>query len=153
MKRIVLNIGDVVVSGEPAVLETVLGSCVSICLWDGQSKVGGMNHFLLPHLLEGIKDPAFCAPGSVQNLIRNVLEIGAEIPNLRAKIFGGGRVIREFHENLDVGKENVRVAKELLNEYNIPVAGGFTGNSHGIKVVFYSATGKVFVRNIEETGN
>ena len=31
-----------------AMLSTVLGSCISVCLTDGDARIGGMNHFLLP---------------------------------------------------------------------------------------------------------
>ena len=29
-------------------ITTVLGSCVSTCLWDPVERIGGMNHFMLP---------------------------------------------------------------------------------------------------------
>ena len=29
-------------------LSTVLGSCISVCLFDTVGAIGGMNHFLLP---------------------------------------------------------------------------------------------------------
>ncbi|MEE4188915.1 MAG: chemotaxis protein CheD, partial [Roseobacter sp.] len=29
------------------VISTILGSCVSCCLWDPEAQVGGMNHMLL----------------------------------------------------------------------------------------------------------
>src|SRR6478609_9217290 len=29
-------------------IATVLGSCVSTCLWDSAARIGGMNHFMLP---------------------------------------------------------------------------------------------------------
>jgi chemotaxis protein CheD len=148
LKRIILNIGDIVVSSEPAVLETVLGSCVSICLWDEQSKTGGMNHFMLPELTDGLKNPSCCGSESTARLINELLSIGTDIRNIKAKLFGGGQVIRELGNGFDIGEKNIKLAKDILMEYNIPIIREFTGPDYGIKVVFYTATGKAFVKKI-----
>ena len=31
-------------------LSTLLGSCVAVCLFDPQLKIGGLNHFMLPDM-------------------------------------------------------------------------------------------------------
>ena len=46
--EVALCIGGVHVSGDGVVLKTLLGSCVSVCLFDPVTRVGGMNHFALP---------------------------------------------------------------------------------------------------------
>ncbi|MCL4491162.1 MAG: chemotaxis protein CheD [Nitrospirae bacterium] len=148
VKRIILNIGDVVVSNEPAVLETVLGSCVSLCLWDEQSKTGGMNHFMLPELTEGLKDTYCCGSESIARLINKLRSLGTDIRMVKAKLFGGGRVIRELGNSFDIGEKNIKAAKDILMEYDIPIVKEFTGPDYGIKVVFYTATGKAFVKKI-----
>jgi chemotaxis protein CheD len=40
--------GEFYVTPHDEVLTTVLGSCVSVCMRDPDTGVGGMNHFLLP---------------------------------------------------------------------------------------------------------
>ena len=47
-KQVGIHIGDCYVSTEPAVIYTVLGSCVAVCLFDPVRRIGGMNHILLP---------------------------------------------------------------------------------------------------------
>ena len=48
LRRITIMQGETKVSDDPeAVLTTVLGSCISACLFDPVVKVGGLNHFLL----------------------------------------------------------------------------------------------------------
>ncbi len=148
MRRIILNIGDLVVSREPSILETVLGSCVSVCLWDAHLRIGGMNHFMLPRMMEGIRDSSYCGAESTEKLIISILEMGGSISNIMAKIFGGGRVIKVF-ESLDVGSQNVMVAKGLLRRYGIPLISEYTGDKYATKVIFYSATGRVYVRRIK----
>ncbi len=150
MKKTVLNIGDIVVSREPSILETVLGSCVSVCLWDEGLRIGGMNHFMLPLAGSAVRVPELCGAESTSRLIKTLLRTGADIHRLRAKVFGGGRVIREFNQSLDVGRENIRVAKEVLKQYGIPVIRECTGKDFGIKVVFYTATGNAFAKTLKE---
>ena len=43
-----LHPGQIFVSAESYAVTTILGSCVSACLWDPLTKIGGINHFLLP---------------------------------------------------------------------------------------------------------
>ena len=149
MKRIILNIGDIVVSEKPAAIETVLGSCVSVCLWDGELGVGGMNHFMLPNVMDGIKNSLYCGSESIENLVSGFIKAGIDVRNIKAKLFGGGRVIKGLGDHLDVGRENIRIAKEILGGYGIPIVREFTHPDYGIKVVFYSATGKAFVKQLQ----
>ncbi len=150
MQRIILKIGDIVVSDEPARLETVLGSCVSVCLWDEKEKIGGMNHFMLPEMTRSTDKPTYCGSESIKILLNNMLMKGAVISHLKAKLFGGGRLIKHFNQALDVGRENVRVAKKVLKEYEIPIISELTGHDSGIKILFYTKSGRVFVKRFHE---
>jgi chemotaxis receptor (MCP) glutamine deamidase CheD len=40
--------GDYFACGGEKMLVTVLGSCISVCLFESKLKIGGMNHFMLP---------------------------------------------------------------------------------------------------------
>lgn len=150
MNRITLIIGDVVVSDTHAILETVLGSCVAVCLWDKSLHLGGMNHIMLPAISDSVKNPNYCAQEAIDKLLGDILKLGSARRNLRAKVFGGGRAIKQFSERLDVGKQNVRVIKEILSKYNIPIIKEFTQMGCGIKVRFHSDTGRAFVKKLEE---
>ena len=55
-----LHPGPVFASVEPATVTTVLGSCVSGCLFDPSAQLGGINHYLLPHWVgNGTASPRF----------------------------------------------------------------------------------------------
>ena len=51
--------GPVLRRAAQGAITTVLGSCVSTCLWDPLERIGGMNHFMLP----GDDRPAPGRPG------------------------------------------------------------------------------------------
>ncbi len=149
MKKTILRAGDVVVSGGSTILETILGSCVSVCLWDERLKWGGMNHFLLPHMNNSTKNPALYGVESIKILIAEVIKISTNTRCIKAKIFGGSRVIKGCDNTFNVGRQNIRVAKEVLNQYKIPIMMDLTGMDYGIKLVFYPATGRAFVKKLE----
>ncbi|HIJ84093.1 MAG TPA: chemotaxis protein CheD, partial [Magnetococcales bacterium] len=75
------------------IITTVLGSCISVCLWDRNVKKGGMNHFKLPLWNgDGLPSPKF-GNIAIEKLIENLLDIGCQQRNLIAKVFGGAAVI------------------------------------------------------------
>ncbi|HAM53280.1 MAG TPA: hypothetical protein DCP92_22235 [Nitrospiraceae bacterium] len=149
VRKVILNIGDVHVSRRPEIIQTVLGSCVSVCLWDENLHIGGMNHFMVPQILKDMKQPGCCGPESITRLVAIITKMGAEVRSLKAKLFGGGRIIKEFRQHLDVGRENTKIAKEILRCYQIPIIKELTGTDYGIKVVFYTATGRAFVNKLD----
>lgn len=145
--RVFLKIGDLFISKRSLVFETVLGSCVSVCIWDEESCIGGMNHYMFPYYFKGIKNPLFCGRESLDVLIKGLQDGGASPHRLRAKVFGGCKVIR-LSEDMEIGDKNVKVAMEVLGEYGISVVKRCTGIDAGIKVLFCPVTGRAFVRQI-----
>ena len=126
---------------------TVLGSCVSVCLRDRCSGVGGMNHFMLPMCKSDSGNPADVSARygvhAMELLINGLLKMGALHHNLESKVFGGGRVLQRM---TDVGKSNARFALEFLHTENIPVLATDLGSVYPRKVVYSPRTGQVFVR-------
>ena len=53
--HISLYIGEVGASQSNVVLDTLLGSCVAVCMYDPVLRAGGMNHILLPNCRAGEK--------------------------------------------------------------------------------------------------
>ena len=138
--------GRVVTSAEARHLKTVLGSCVSICLFDPDIGVGGMNHFLLPDPTGGSTwSPRFAAPAT-QQLIGQLLGLGAHRRRLVAKVFGGC-VPRDPRSNgFHVGWRNVEAARRLLGEERIPILGQDVGGPRGRRLVFSTRDGAAWVK-------
>ena len=44
-----LEPGYIYIGSEKSAVKTVLGNCVSVCIWDDKLRYGGMNHFLYPY--------------------------------------------------------------------------------------------------------
>ena len=146
MKRIILNIGELAVSKESAALETILGSCVAVCLWDEQQRIGGLNHYLLPNENPGIQKSTLYGATSIDTLIGQMVALGSKMGNMRAHIFGGSKVNRHLDELFAIGVQNVLVARERLEFYGIPVVGEHIRDTRGIKVILKTATGEIVIR-------
>lgn len=145
--RIYLTQGDHVVSDDPlAVISTLLGSCVSVCLWDTGARVGGMNHFLLPDAAGGGRSRSFGAH-AMEALINDLLKRGADRGRLRAKVFGGASVVQGLS---DVGAKNVAFAESYLSLERIPCEASSTGGRQARQIHFAPVGGQVRQRFLRD---
>ena len=137
------------VSNEPYYINTILGSCVAVCLYDNIYKVGGMAHFMLPLWnANGLASPKY-GNIAIDRLIEKLESHGSKKYNLKAKIFGGGEVIVTKSTYFNIGKRNIEVAQKILGEYNIPIISSSTGGKQGRKIVFNTFTGEVRHRYVK----
>ena len=139
------------------VIVTVLGSCVSACLWDPLRRIGGMNHFMLPGasghanpLRGGVHASATLGVYAMEVLINRMLKLGAERSRLVAKVFGGARLLAGF-ERLDVGAKNCEFVLEFLRVEGIRILAQDLLDVCPRKVHFFVDTGKVQVKRLALT--
>lgn len=142
LKKITVYPGQFVITASPALITTVLGSCVSVCLWDKKEKIGGMNHYLLPGENADAGN-ANRGVTSISMLIHAMLRRNCKLENLEAKIFGGCNSLYINNDLFKVGVRNVEVARQVLNQFEIPVVARHIGGTSGRKIIFNTSTGKV----------
>ena len=138
--------GEYFVSNEDLVVMTVLGSCISACIWDGRVRAGGMNHFMLP---DGDSVDGFGRYGSyaMELLINELLKKGARRESMQAKVFGGAAVMAGF-TTMNVGERNTKFVFDYLATERIPVVSQDVLDIHPRKVCFFPVTGKVLVKRL-----
>ena len=154
--------GEYFATAKATTMATLLGSCVTVCLYDKGTGVGGMNHFMLPKpLLKGTA--ARCATPysppcghtcsarygecAFRHLLQRLESLGARRTGLEAKLFGGGRVMEG---GTNIGKKNIDFALGYLDERKIPVISSDVGDCCPRKVVFFPATGQVFIKRLTQ---
>jgi len=143
--------GDYFVTDEEIGIVTVLGSCVAACLWDEGCGLGGMNHFMLP---EGGEDdesggtPARYGLYAMEVLINDLLKGGARRSRMKAKLFGGGSVIRGMTA-MNVGDRNATFALEFLRTEKIPIVAQDLREPFARKVAFMPTSGRAMVKRID----
>ncbi len=138
--------GEYFVSSDDLVIMTVLGSCISACIWDGRIRAGGMNHFMLP---DGDSADGFGRYGSyaMELLINEMLKKGARRETMQAKVFGGAQVMAGF-TTMNVGERNTKFVLDYLATERIPVMSQDVLDIHPRKVCFFPVTGKAFVKRL-----
>lgn len=134
--------GDIVADKSPVRMSTVLGSCVSVCLFDPLRAVGGMNHYLVPRG----GNTALHGEWSIRELIRRMTRMGSDVGALQAKVFGGGSALQLANETFAVGAENVLAARHVLETVGIPIVAERVGHKAGVRLFFENWTGVVWLR-------
>lgn len=141
--------GEYHATGSDTLITTLLGSCVSACLFDPVSRVGGMNHYMLPGTsgTERGDDAGSARYGvhAMELLVEHLLQLGANPASLTAKVFGAGRVMEKMS---DVGQRNAEFALRYLKEREIAVTALDLGDIYPRKVCFFPASGRVFVKRV-----
>ncbi len=138
--------GNIFVHRDEYVVTTVLGSCVSVCLWDPASGIGGINHYMLPLWNgDGLASPRY-GNIAIAKLIEKMLDLGADRDRLRAKVFGGGDVLKVTSAFMNIGARNVTIAQDILRDERIPIISADTGGQNGRKLLYNTRTGVVLLK-------
>jgi chemotaxis protein CheD len=147
--------GEYYYTNKDMLIVTVLGSCVSACIRDRTTGLGGMNHFMLP---DGggdgspVSASARYGTYAMEVLINDLLKAGARRENLEAKVFGGGAVLKGFTA-INVGERNAAFVLNFLKVERIRVVAEDLNDIHPRKVYFFPRTGKVLVKKLMQTHN
>ena len=143
-----LQPGEYYATEKDIAMMTILGSCVSCCLFDAENKIGGMNHFLLPAEDGGVLSAsARYGAHAMELLVNALLKLGAEKKNLIAKAFGGGHVLTAI-KGANIGRRNVEFIQRYLQEENIPLDKADLGGTHARKICFFPLTGQALVKKL-----
>ena len=158
-----LQPGEYCVGGAAHRIRTVLGSCVSVTLWEPTLRVGAMSHFLLatrgPRAkpvddLRGLELQTLDARygDEALRLMLHDLALRKVAPAAcRAKIFGGGNMFpgqQAAGGAPAIGHRNGEAARGLLRDYSIEVVSeSLFGDGHR-QIAFDVATGHVWARQI-----
>lgn len=130
-----------------------LGSCVGIAIRDPLTKIGGLAHIMLPDSKSiinnnGVKEKF--ADTGIQELVHQMVQLGANRNRLVAKIAGGATMfqLQGRSDIMKIGERNIQACIDKLNELNIPLLSQDTGDNYGRTVTFYPETGEFHIRAI-----
>jgi len=148
--------GEYYVTGRDMLLVTVLGSCVSACIRDPRTGIGGMNHFMLPEAGGDDRNPLSASARyggyAMEVLINQLVKLGANRAGLEAKVFGGAAVLRGF-TTVNVGEKNSDFVLEYLRNERIRVVAQDLLDLYPRKVYFWPGSGRVMVRKLKSVHN
>jgi chemotaxis protein CheD len=142
-----LEPGYIFVSCNGAVIRTVLGSCVAVCVWDRRSLWGGMNHFLYPRPSQDDTPRAVFGTVAIPGLLKIMRDLGSRYSDLEAQIFGGAC---PHGRSNTTGKKNAELARDILKRRGVRVVSEDTGGMLGRKIVFDTSTGQTAVLKVHQ---
>ena len=151
--------GEFYVTRSSELIATTLGSCVSACIWDERSGIGGMNHFMLPLTDQDSDKVVWGNVASnatrygnyaMEHLINEILKHGGLRRNIKAKVFGGGKMLQQSN---DVGAKNADFVLKYLEVENITLLSQDLCDVFPRKVLFDPLTGRVRIKKLRNMHN
>ncbi len=149
-ERLTVMQGQARVSSDPRIeLSTVLGSCVALCLYDPEARLGGMNHFLLaePPAAGGSLVDEYYGTYLMELLINQMLHRGARKARLKAHLYGGANVNRAM---MRIGSANAAFARGFIQREGIDLLRAELEGTQARRVDFRPASGQVRCRTVED---
>lgn len=156
--------GELYISKSEEIISTVLGSCISVCLYDLSNKIGGMNHFMLPESsshssnlftkdqllnLAKLSDRTMrFGITAMDVLIAMIVKNGAKREGIKAKIFGGANVLTGMTQRPTVGERNIDFIKSYLKTEEIKIENENISGNIGRKIFFLTGSSSIFVKKI-----
>jgi chemotaxis protein CheD len=148
-----LTPGKLLITEQPMLISTILGSCISLCLHSKKSRIGAICHGMLPRQT---KPPLAGHFPYVDTAVTHMLEtmitgFGLAPTEITVKLFGGASVLQTHMNGADglaIGRRNIAAALEALARFGLTPGVQKTGGTEGYKIFFNTGTGEVFVRRI-----
>ena len=141
---------------EPTLIHTVLGSCVSVVLFDKKSHIGSMCHAVLD-TNPSTKEPDACAKYMdcvIDEMIQKFSEYQIEIQSLVVKVFGGAKMLdqgKQASSTAYPGTKNILMARTILQEHGCTIDAEDCGGNRGRKIYFCSHSGNVYLTRIKKS--
>jgi chemotaxis protein CheD len=162
-----LQPGEYCVGGASHRIRTVLGSCVSVTLWNPALRVGAMSHFLLAtrgapsRPADDARGPALQAldarygDEALRLMLHELALRKVAATACRAKIFGGGNMFpgRQRADGMAaIGRRNGEAARDLIQGHGIEIVSeSLFGDGHR-QIAFDVETGHVWARQVALPG-
>ena len=146
--RTYISQGEHAISGRKhEVIATLLGSCVSACLWDPVCEIGGMNHVLFADETKDAANQFGHGVNGMELLINGLLRQGAQRDQLRAKVFGGASMIAGLSS---AGKKNGEFVVDFLAREGIAYVGGDLGGTLARRLEFWPTSGRARIKMVNK---
>ena len=152
-----LQPGELYLARSPAILRTILGSCVGVTFWSARLGAGALCHGVLPRCPPGWPPSSGLSAGhryvdfSIRYLAQQFDALGASRQELEVKLFGGADVLPTAGAGRGrptVGALNCKVAAEVLAEEGLTVSASDVGGVRGRRIHFHTGTGEVLLHRL-----
>jgi chemotaxis protein CheD len=152
--RIYLQPGELYAADAPAVVSTVLGSCIAVTFFSPRTGMGSICHALLPRNPAGHGVATFrYVDSSVLHMVGQFDAMGIPRDEVEVKVLGGADVLEGLNGTaVSVGRQNIEAAFRIIEQERLSVAVTDVGGSIGRKIYFCTHTGKVLLKRLKVIG-
>lgn len=150
MDQIIVGMADCrIAEGAGQVLATfALGSCIGLAIYDPQTKVGGLLHYMLPDSTidpaRGKANPYMFADTGIPLLLEQVFGRGAVKRRLVVRAAGGAQMM-DRQNVFEIGKRNYLALRKILWKSGILLHAEAVGGVRSRTVRLDTATGKMWL--------
>jgi len=157
-----LRPGEMHSSERPALVVTVLGSCLSVTMFSRRTGLGGICHGLLPRCggqhvcdcscLEGFK----YVDCSIEKMAKLFDQYGVKRGEIEVKCFGGSDMFerrRKDSSPVSIGRQNIQTAEKILAHEGLKIMKMDVGGQQGRKILFYTHTGEVLLKRLRQAND
>ena len=148
--NITIGIADMKIArGSGMLITYALGSCIGICLYDKQIKLGALIHIMLPVNGEtGRTNTMKYANTGIRETLKQMVSKGASKSRITAKIAGGAKMFENGGGTLgNIGQRNIDSVRMTLKAEGIPLIKEDVGGSTARTLLFDVGTGLGCVRS------
>ena len=147
LDKVYLKPGELYIGEEPTKVITVLGSCVSVTLFNRRLRIGAICHGAMPQCRKRRGCHEVCEEAFKFGKLRGY---GVTDSELEVKLFGGADTLSSKKENT-IGSMNVKTALEIIREEHLRIIAADVGDSFGRKIIFLTHTGEVYLKRLKDT--
>jgi chemotaxis protein CheD len=161
-----LKAGELLIMEKPAIVSTVLGSCVAVTLFNRRLGFSGICHALMPQCVQkGFRHKVHFLPDrachkcseayryvecSVLKLADAFFRFGIAPRETEIMLFGGAQMLTSRNQN-SVGRQNVGMAQKVIADCQLTLVNADVGGSLGRKIIFNTKTGEVISQLVKNT--
>ncbi|MDA8088608.1 MAG: chemotaxis protein CheD [Nitrospiraceae bacterium] len=144
-----LMAGEFYFSLGPARVITVLGSCVSITMFNERLGIGAICHALLPGN-SGAGDDFRYVDTSIARMIREFEKLKISRSEIEVKLFGGADMFQAKTGKRSllpsVGQQNVKTALRVIEKEKLQLRSSDVGGRSGRKLYYHTHTNVVYIK-------
>jgi chemotaxis protein CheD len=151
---VVIGIGEYVVVEGPRKISTIgLGSCIGTVIYDEGRKISAMSHIMLPIRINLQDRLGKYADTALPAMIQDMVDKGASLLHMKAKIAGGASLFDFKDDHLKIGDRNAEAVEQILSKNNIRLIGKDVGGDRGRTIIFDPVTNELFIKMVKKGPN
>jgi chemotaxis receptor (MCP) glutamine deamidase CheD len=111
-------------------IQTLLGSCIAVCIYDVNTGIYGVNHFLTP-IGKDLRHGNY----SINSMLSEMIKLGCNINNMSCKIYGGGNIQKLNLKNSTIGSMNSDFVFDYLKTKGLNITHHIVKRKKGILIL------------------